>query len=307
MDPTILIEQILNGIQFGMLLFLLASGLTLTFGIMDLVNLAHGSLYMMGAFIGSTLIILTGSFVIGLLLAIPLTAILGMLVEVTTLRTLYQRHHLDQVLATFGLILFFNELVQVVWQLDGLTVPFPEFLSGTVKLPFELEYSLYRLAIIGAGITVAFGLWGLVAKTRVGMLIRAGASDREMISSLGVNIKLLFTVVFGIGAALAGLAGVLMSPILGANSGMGEQIIIVAFVVIVIGGIGSVRGSLIAALIVGLIDTLGRSFLDVLLDVFLPTNAAESAAPAISSMLIYIFMACVLFFRPKGLFSAQTV
>ncbi len=307
MDAIILIEQILNGIQFGMLLFLLASGLTLTFGIMDLVNLAHGSLYMMGAFIGSTLIVLTGSFVIGLLLAIPLTAILGMLVEVTTLRTLYRRHHLDQVLATFGLILFFNELVQVVWQLDGLTVPFPEFLSGTVKLPFGLEYSLYRLAIIGTGITVAFGLWGLVAKTRVGMLIRAGASDREMISSLGINIKLLFTMVFGIGAALAGLAGALMSPILGANSGMGEQIIIVAFVVIVIGGIGSVRGSLIAALIVGLIDTLGRSFLDVLLDVFLPTNAAESAAPAISSMLIYIFMACILFFRPKGLFSAQTV
>ncbi len=307
MDAIILIEQILNGIQFGMLLFLLASGLTLTFGIMDLVNLAHGSLYMMGAFIGSTLIVLTGSFVIGLLLAIPLTAILGILVEVTTLRTLYRRHHLDQVLATFGLILFFNELVQVVWQLDGLTVPFPEFLSGTVKLPFGLEYSLYRLAIIGTGITVAFGLWGLVAKTRVGMLIRAGASDREMISSLGINIKLLFTMVFGIGAALAGLAGVLMSPILGANSGMGEQIIIVAFVVIVIGGIGSVRGSLIAALIVGLIDTLGRSFLDVLLDVFLPTNAAESAAPAISSMLIYIFMACILFFRPKGLFSAQTV
>ena len=307
MEPTILIEQFLNGIQFGMLLFLLASGLTLTFGIMDFVNLAHGSMYMVGAFIGSTIILLTGSFIVGILLAIPLTAAVGMLVETTTLRTLYQRHHLDQVLATFGLILFFNELVQIIWPLDGLTVPFPGFLSGTVVLFFGLEYSIYRLAIIGTGFAVAVGLWYLVAKTKLGMLIRAGASDSEMINSLGVNIKLLFTLVFGIGAALAGLAGVLMAPILGANSGMGEQIIIVAFVVIVIGGIGSVRGSFIAALITGLIDTLGRSFLDVLLAVFLPINAAESAAPAISSMLIYIFMACILFFRPKGLFSAQSV
>ncbi len=307
METTILIEQILNGIQFGMLLFLLASGLTLTFGIMDFVNLAHGSIYMLGAFIGSTIILWTDSFILGIVLGVPLTAVAGMLIETTTLRTLYQRHHLDQVLATFGLILFFNELVQIVWPLDGLTVPFPKFLSGTVTLFFGLEYSVYRLGIIGAGIAVAVGLWLLVAKTRAGMLIRAGASDREMISSLGINIRLLFTLVFGIGAALAGLAGVLMAPILGANSGMGEQIIIVAFVVIVIGGIGSVRGSLIAALITGLIDTLGRSFLDVMLAVFLPVNAAESAAPAISSMLIYIFMASILFFRPKGLFSAQSV
>ncbi len=307
MDYITLIEQLLNGIQFGMLLFLLASGLTLTFGIMDFVNLAHGSIYMIGAFVGATIMLLTGSFIIGFLLAIPITAAIGMLIETTTLRTLYQRHHLDHVLATFGLILFFNELVQIIWPLDGLTVPFPSFLSGTVTLPLGIEYSIYRLAIIGTGITVALGLWYLVAKTKVGMLIRAGASDREMVDSLGVNIKLLFTLVFGIGAALAGLAGVLMAPILGANSGMGEQIIIVAFVVIVIGGIGSVRGSFIAALITGLIDTLGRSFIDVILALFLPVTTAESAAPAISSMLIYIFMASILFFRPKGLFSAQSI
>lgn len=306
MDPALLIEQLLNGIQYGVLLFLLAAGLTLTFGIMDLVNLAHGSLYMMGAFIGATIILWTGSFILGLLLAIPLVALVGILTEVTTLRTLYQRHHLDQVLATFGLILFFNELVQVIWPLDGLTVPFPEFLSFTVSLFWDIEYSVYRLAIIFVGLGVAVGMWALVTKTRLGMLIRAGASDRDMTNALGINIRLLFTMVFGIGAALAGLAGVLMVPILGANSGMGEQIIIVAFVVIVIGGIGSVRGSFIAALITGLIDTLGRSFLDVILALFVSVNTAEAAAPAISSMLIYIFMAGILFFKPQGLFSAHS-
>ena len=306
MDPLLLIEQTLNGVQFGVLLFLLAAGLTLTFGIMDLVNLAHGSMYMLGAFVGATIILWTGSFIIGLLLAIPLIAGIGILTEVTTLRTLYQRHHLDQVLATFGLILFFNELVQVVWPLDGLTVPFPEFLSFTVPVFPGIDYSVYRLAIIFVGLAVALGLWGLVSKTKLGMLIRAGAADRDMTNALGVNIKLLFTLVYGIGAALAGLAGVLMAPILGANSGMGEQIIIVAFVVIVIGGIGSIKGSFIAALITGLIDTLGRSFLDTILALFVSVNTAEAAAPAISSMLIYIFMAAILFFKPSGLFPAHS-
>ena len=306
MEWTLLAEQILNGIQFGVLLFLLAAGLTLTFGIMDLVNLAHGSMYMLGAFVGATIFLWTGSFIAALLLAVPIVAGIGILTEVTTLRTLYQRHHLDQVLATFGLILFFNQLVQIVWPLDGLTVPFPKYLSSTVPLILGIEYPVYRLMIIGAGIVVAVGMWLLVAKTKLGMLIRAGASDSEMIYALGINIRLLFTLVFGLGTALGALAGVLMAPILGANSGMGEQIIIVAFVVIVIGGIGSVRGSLIAALITGLIDTLGRSFLDVILALFVPSTAAEAAAPAISSMLIYIFMACILFFKPKGLFGGQT-
>ena len=306
MEWALLIEQTLNGLQFGMLLFLIAAGLTLTFGIMDLVNLAHGSMYMLGAFVGATIFLWTGSFILAILLAVPIVAGIGILVEITTLRTLYQRHHLDQVLATFGLILFFNELVQIVWPLDGLSVPFPDYLNFTVPLLFGIEYSVYRLMIIGAGIVVAIGMYILVAKTRLGMLIRAGAADRTMIYALGTNIRLLFTLVFGLGTALGALAGILMAPILGANSGMGEQIIIIAFVVIVIGGIGSVRGSLIAALITGLIDTLGRSFLDVLLAVFIPVNAAEAAAPAISSMLIYIFMTCVLFFKPQGLFGSQT-
>ena len=305
MEWALLIEQFLNGVQFGVLLFLLAAGLTLTFGIMDLVNLAHGSMYMLGAFFGATIFLWTGSFILALVLAVPIVAGIGIITEVTTLRTLYQRHHLDQVLATFGLILFFNELVQIVWPLEGLTVPFPEYPSSTVPLPFGIEYSLYRLTIIGTGILLAIGMWLLVTRTRLGMLIRAGASDREMVYALGTNIRLLFTLVFGLGTALSALAGVLMAPILGANSGMGEQIIIVAFVVIVIGGIGSIRGSFIAALITGLIDSLGRSFLDVILALFIPINAAEAAAPAISSMLIYIFMAGILFFKPTGLFGKQ--
>jgi len=302
MELALFIEQCLNGVQFGVLLFLLAAGLTLTFGIMDLVNLAHGSMYMLGAFVGATIFLWTGSFILALLIGVPIVAGIGILTEVTTLRTLYQRHHLDQVLATFGLILFFNELVQIIWPLDGLTVPFPKYLNSTVTLFFDIEYSVYRLMIIVAGIAVALLMWAVVSRTKLGILIRAGASDREMISALGVNIRVLFTLVFGIGTALSALAGVLMAPILGANSGMGEQIIIVAFVVIVIGGIGSIRGSFIAALITGLIDTLGRSFLDVILALFIPVNAAEAAAPAISSMMIYIFMASILFFKPKGLF-----
>ncbi|MGI9304053.1 MAG: branched-chain amino acid ABC transporter permease [Gammaproteobacteria bacterium] len=302
MDWILLIEQSLNGFQLGVLLFLLAAGLTLVFGIMDFVNLAHGSFYMLGAFLGATFMLWTGSFLLGIVLAIPATLALGIVVELLVVRTLYERHHLDQVLATFGLILFFNELVQVIWPLDGLNVPFPEGLDRTVPLFFGIEYSAYRLLIIASGLVVAAGLWFLVTKTRVGMLIRAGASNRTMVGALGVNIKLLFTLVFGIGTVLAGLAGMLIVPILGANSGMGEQIIILAFVVIVVGGIGSIRGAFIAAVVIGLIDTMGRSFLDVLLLAVLPANAAEAAGPALSSMLIYIFMVVILFFRPQGLF-----
>ncbi len=302
MDWILLAEQGLNGLQLGALLFLIAAGLTLTFGIMDFVNLAHGSLYMLGAFVGATFMLWTGSFFAGILLALPLMFVIGALLEMTVVRSLYQRHHLDHVLATFGLILFFNELVQVVWPLDGLNVPFPARFDGTVELAFGIEYSAFRLMIIAVGLLVAVSLWVLVAKTRAGMLIRAGASNRKMVSALGVNIRLLFSLVFGIGAVLAGLAGMLVTPVLGATSGMGEQIIILAFVVIVIGGIGSVRGAFIAAVVTGLVDTLGRSFLDVLLLAFLPANAAEAAGPALSSMLIYLFMATVLFLRPQGLF-----
>jgi branched-chain amino acid transport system permease protein len=301
-DWILLLEQCLNGFQLGVLLFMLAAGLTLTFGIMDFVNLAHGSFYMLGAFLSATFAVWTDSYWLGVVLALPVVALLGMLVERTTLRTLYQRDHLHQVLATFGLILFFNQFVQAVWPLDGMTVAVPNALSKTVMLPFGIEYSSFRLMIIGCGLLVALVLWFLVSKTRVGMRVRAGASNRRMAQALGINIPLLFTVVFGFGAMLAGLAGMLVAPILGANSGMGEQIIILTFVVIVVGGIGSIRGAFIAALLIGLVDTLGRSFLDGLLLLVLPVNAAESAGPALSSMLIYIFMVIVLFVRPQGLF-----
>ena len=302
MDPALVIEQLLNGVQLGILLFLLAAGLTLVFGIMDLVNLAHGSLYMVGAFLAATFAQWTGSFVLGILLALPATLAVGIVIEVVALRTLYGRPHLDHVLATFGLVLFLNELVRIVWGPEGRSIALPAVLDGTVTLPLGITYSIYRLVIIAVGVSVAAGLYVLVSHTRIGMLIRAGASNRTMVGALGINIRLLFTVVFGIGAALAGLAGMMVTPVSQAQIGMGEQILILSFVVIVIGGIGSIRGAFIAAIITGVIDTMGRSFLDVLLLAFMPANAAEAAGPALSSMMIYILMAAILFFRPQGLF-----
>ncbi len=302
MNFILLAEQFLNGIQLGLLLFLLSAGLTLVFGIMDLVNLAHGSLYMIGAFFAATFTALTGSFVIGVLLALPATLVAGIVIEVTVLRTLYTRNHLDHVLATFGLILFFNELVRVVWGPAGLSIPLPGVLDGSVSLVLGITYPLYRLVIIIVSLAVAVGLYLLVTRTRIGMLIRAGASNRTMAGALGVNIQRLFTLVFGLGAALAGLAGMMIAPVTQASIGMGEQILILAFVVIVIGGIGSIRGALVGALLIGIIDTMGRSFLDVILLIFLPPNAAETAGPALSSMMIYILMALVLAIRPQGLF-----
>jgi len=318
MNWELFLQQLVNGIQLGMLLFLLAAGLTLVFGIMDLVNLAHGSMYMVGAFIAATFTLLTGSFFIGLLIAVPATALVGAATEVTTLRTLYARHHLDQVLATFGLILFFDETVRIFWGSAGIEVPLPEFLSGNLSewVP-GLSLPTYRVLIIAICLAVAAGLYWVVARTRLGMLIRAGASNREMIGALGIDIKLLYTLVFGLGAGLAGLAGAMIVPILSAQIGMGEQILIMTFVVIVVGGIGSIRGAFIGAMLVGIIDTMGRSFIDDLLlpvlsfastDLGWPGSAsevsqvAETAAPAISSMLIYIIMATVLVFRPQGLF-----
>ncbi|MAG95171.1 MAG: branched-chain amino acid ABC transporter permease [Alphaproteobacteria bacterium] len=302
MNWILFAEQFLNGLQLGVLLFLIAAGLTLVFGIMDFVNLAHGSLYMMGAYFCADVTVRTGSFFIGLLVGIPATLLLGIVVEVVALRTLYSRDHLDQVLATFGFILFFNQIVQVIWPLDGIAIATPAGFTTAVPLGFGMEYSSYRIAIIGTGLAVGLGLYLLVGRTRIGMLIRAGASNREMVGALGVNIKLLFSLVFGLGAALAGLAGMLNTPIHSATSGMGEPVLILAFVVIVIGGIGSIRGAFIAAIIAGVIDTLGRSYLDVLLLQFLPPVHAESAGPALSAMLIYILMAAVLAVRPQGLF-----
>ena len=299
------LEQCLNGLQFGLLLFLLAAGLTLVFGIMDLVNLAHGSLYMMGAYFAATFTAWTDSFVAGALLALLATLLLGMILEVVALRPLYGRDHLDHVLGTFGLILFFNELVRIVWGPAGLSLPLPTGLIYPVELLPGLFYPTYRIVIIVVALVVALFLYVLVMHTRLGMLIRAGASNREMTGALGININLLYTLVFGLGAALAGLAGLMQAPILTVQIGMGENILILAFVVIIIGGIGSIRGVFIAAVLVGLIDTVGRAFLPDLLRLVLSSRGASTVAPAMSSMMIYLLMAIVLVLRPEGLFPAS--
>jgi branched-chain amino acid transport system permease protein len=300
------IEQCLNGVQLGMLLFLLAAGLTLVFGIMDLVNLAHGSLYMLGAYFAATAAAVTGSFVAAVIVAIVASLIAGMLLEVIAIRPLYGRDHLDHVLGTFGLILFFNELVRLIWGPAGMTLSLPAQMLTAVEIIPGVYYPLYRLVIILATLAVAGLLYVVVMRTRLGMLIRAGASNREMVGALGVNIKLLYTLVFGLGAALAGFAGVMQAPILTVQIGMGENILILAFVVIIIGGIGSIRGAFVAALIVGLIDTVGRAFLPDLLRLMLSTNAAETLGPSLSSMSIYMLMAAILVFRPEGLFPAAS-
>ncbi|MFK5978145.1 MAG: branched-chain amino acid ABC transporter permease [Rhizobiaceae bacterium] len=299
----LMVTQLLNGFQLGLLLFLLAAGLTLVFGIMDLVHLAHGSFYMIGAFLCAAISAATGSFLIGAALAIPLTFLAGVVVEAATLRTLYTRHHLDHVLATFGLILFFDTAVHLVWGPGGLPVNLPSYLDGSIELPGGVFIPTIRIVIIGVGLLVAAFLYALITKTRMGMLIRAGASNRTMAGAMGVDIKRLFTLIFGLGSALAGLAGIMAIAITTeASIGMGTGIIIQSFVVIVIGGVGSIRGAFIAAIIVGMVDTLGRSYLDQFFKLFLSEQSAETAAPAISAMSIYILMAAVLFFRPQGLF-----
>ena len=296
------VEQCLNGLQFGLLLFLLAAGLTLVFGIMDMVNLAHGSLYMVGAYFAATFVALTDSFLIGAILALGATILVGMAVEVVALRRLYGRDHLDHVLGTFGLILFFNEAVRIVWGPAGMSLRLPDWLNTSVRILPGLDYPTYRIAIIVTALLVALFLYVLVMRTRIGMLIRAGATNREMTGALGVNINLLYTLVFGLGAALAALAGLMQAPIQTVQIGMGENILILAFVVIIIGGIGSIRGAFIAAIMVGLIDTIGRAFLPDILRLMLSSRSASTVAPALSSMLIYLVMAIVLVVRPAGLF-----
>ena len=286
------------------MLFLLAAGLTLVFGIMDMINLAHGSLYMLGAFLASSLVQVTGSFAVGVLLAIPATALLGMALEVSVLRTLYARDHLSQVLATFALILILNEAVRLVWGSDA-PLPIPAALSGPVELLPGLRYPAYRLLIIAVGLAVAALLYFLISRTRIGMLVRAGASNREMALAMGVDIKTLFTLVFGIGAALCALAGALLAPLFAVQVGMGENILILAFVVIVIGGIGSIRGALVGAILVGMVDTIGRAFLPIVFGAFFQPRVASAAGPAIASVSIYLLMAVMLYFKPKGLFPAR--
>ena len=305
MTGILLLAQPLNGLQFGLMLFLLASGLTLVFGIMDMINLAHGALYMVGAFFAAWFVSLTGSFLAGVLLAVPATAAVGMALEASLLRTLYARDHLSQVLATFALILILNESVRMIWGSD-LPLSAPAALSGPVELLPGLYYPSYRLVIIGVGLALAALLYILVTRTRMGALVRAGASNREMAMAMGVNIKALFTAVFGLGAALCAVAGAMLGPLLAVQVGMGESILILAFVVIVIGGIGSVWGAFVGSLLVGFVDTFGRSLLPFVFREFLPPQWAAAAAPAVASILIYLLMAVVLFLRPQGLFAARS-
>ena len=305
MTTGLFLTQLLNGLQLGVLLFLLSAGLTLVFGIMNVVNLAHGSLYMMGAYFAAAgYNAFDNSYLAAALVAVPGTLLLRLGVERLVLSSLYRRDHLDQVLATFGLILFFNEVVRYVWGPASVYMNAPAWLRGTVDL-FGIPYPSYRFAIIAVGLAVGAGLYLVIHRTRVGMLIRAGATNPQMVSALGVNIKGLNTLVFMLGAGLAGLAGLMAGPIVSVQSGMGEPILILTLVVIVTGGIGSIRGAFYGALIVGIVDTIGRAFLPTLLREFLERSFAQAAGPAIASMLIYLLMATVLAFRPQGLFPVR--
>jgi len=304
MTGLLLVEQALNGAQFGLMLFLLAAGLTIVFGVMDMINLAHGSLYMVGAFLAAWITMQTGSFWVGLAGSVLLTAAIGMLIEATLLRTLYARDHLSQVLATFALILILNDGIKMLFGTD-LPLSAPAALEGPVELPGGLRYPLWRLLIIGVGLAVAVGLYLLVQKTRVGALVRAGAANREMSMAMGVNVARLFTLVFGLGAALCAVAGALLGLLLAVQVGMGENILILAFVVIVIGGIGSIRGALIGSLLVGAVDTLGRTLLQSALREALPPQWASAAGPALASVAVYVLMAAVLVWRPQGLFPVR--
>jgi branched-chain amino acid transport system permease protein len=298
-------EQLLNGLQLGITLFLLSAGLTLVFGIMQVINLAHGSFYMIGAYVGATVAARSGSFLLAMVAGMVAAGLAGCLVEALILRQLYHRRHLDQVLATFGLILFCNEMTRIVWGRQPLFMNVPTALSGSIELLPGLPYPTYRLAVIGTGLAVALLLWLIFTKTRIGMQVRAGAVNREMVAALGVNIKLLYTLVFGFGALLAGLAGIMAGPILSVEPGMGESILILTFVVIVIGGIGSVRGAVVGALLVGLVDTLGRAFLPQVLRLLLAPATADSVAASLAAMSVYMLMALILVIKPKGLFPAH--
>ena len=302
---ALLAVQTLNGLQLGILLFLIAAGLTLTFGVMNFVNLAHGVQYMVGAYLAAMFASWTGGFWGALALTLPTALAFGLALEFLIFRWLYDRDHLSQILATFGIILFLNQGVKTIWGAAPLSVPMPEALSGSVPLMPGLLFPVYRLALIAVGLATALSLYLLINHTRVGMLIRAGATNAAMVSALGVDIRRLFMLVFGFGAMLAGFAGALVAPILSVEPGMGDNLLILAFVVIVIGGIGSIRGAFLAALMVGLIDTWGRAFGPQILRLALAPAAANQTGRALAPMLIYILMAAVLFQRPSGLFPVK--
>jgi branched-chain amino acid transport system permease protein len=305
MSGALVIIQVLNGLQFGVLLFLIAAGLTLVFGVMDFINLAHGVQYMLGAYLAVMFYGVFGNFFLALVAALAAALLFGLVLEFLVFRHLYNRDHLDQVIATFGIILFLNHGVRVVWGAAPLTLPIPDAFTGSIVLMDGLLYPVWRLVIIGTGLAVAAGLYVIVTYTRLGMLVRAGATNARMVSALGVNIERLFMIVFGFGTMLAGFAGIMIAPILSVEPGMGDNILILAFVVIVIGGIGSIRGAFVAALLIGLVDTLGRSFSVDILRLVMAPSPARMVGPAIASMAIYILMAVVLYVRPTGLFPAK--
>ena len=305
MSVAMLVEQVLNGLQFGLMLFLLAAGLTLVFGIMDMVNLAHGSLYMIGAYLIATIANASGSFWVGLLGGIVATAVVGVVLELTVLRRFYHRDHLSQVLGTFALLLMANEAVRMIWGTQPVPLNPPQALAGPVALAGAIDYPAYRLFIIGVGLAVALLLYLLVTRTRIGMQVRAGASNREMALAMGTNVQRLFTALFALGAALCAVAGGMLGPLLSVQVGMGESILILAFVVVVIGGIGSIRGALVGALLVGLVDTAGRALIPPLFGLLMGPDAASNAGSAVASILIYLLMAAVLFWKPRGLFPAH--
>ena len=302
---NLFVLQLLNGVQLGVLLFLIAAGLTLVFGIMDVVNLAHGVLYMVGAYLIATFAAATGSFWWGLLLMFPAAIVVSLVLEVVVIRRLYARSHLDQVLATFGLVMIANEAVKIIWGVSPLSVPMPELLSGSVPLMGPLQYPVYRIAIIVAGLAVALGLYVVVNHTRIGMLLRAGATNRTMVSALGVDIGKLFAIVFTMGGVLACFAGAIVAPILSVDTGMGESVLILTFVVVVIGGIGSVKGAFFGAILVAVVDTLGGVFGPILLRSVLEPAAAGQTGRMLAPMLVYILMAAILFAKPAGLFGGR--
>jgi branched-chain amino acid transport system permease protein len=285
MESSFYLVQLLNAVQYGFLLFLVASGLTLLFGIMGIINLAHGSFYMIGAYLAYWLTDLTGSLWLGILLGLPIALLVGYLVERAAISFLYQRDHLYQVLLTFALILIFNELQQIVWGTDVHGVPIPQVLAGSIQLTENQSYPVYRLFISAACIAIAGGMYWVIQKTRLGMMIRAGASNREMVQALGIDVNRLFAIVFSLGVALAGFAGMLAAPVDSVYPGMGENVLIISFVVVVIGGTGSIKGTFVGAMLIGLVSTFGKVLL-----------------PEAASISVYALMAMILLWRPQGLF-----
>lgn len=286
MDLAFFGVQLLNGLQYGLLLFLIASGLTLIFGIMGIINLAHGAMYMIGAYLVYDLTLRLGNFWLAIALAIPIAIALGLVIERLFLDTLYRRDHLYQVLLTFGLILVLNEAQRIIWGGDVHSVAIPEPFTGRLQLTDNLQYSHYRLFVMGVCLALAGGIYGVIRHTRLGIIIRAGAVNRDMVEGLGINVRTLFTLIFSVGVALTAFAGMIAAPLTSITPGMGDSILITCFVVVVIGGIGSIKGAFWGAILIGMAETFGSVLI-----------------PSLAGMVIYLIMAAVLLVKPRGLFA----